>query len=54
MGGCYVEGGGDVVGREITLGQSRMELTMLKPIRGDRGVRNNEEDMMEVVGRSDE
>ena len=41
------------MGRENHLGQSRVKLTMLKPIRGDRELRNNEEDKMEVMGWAD-
>ena len=41
------------MGRETTLGQSRWKLTVLRPIRGDQGVRNDEEDKMEVVGWAD-
>ena len=44
VGGCYVESGVMGVGRVITLGQSRWKLTVLRPIRGDREVRNNEEE----------
>ena len=53
MCGCYVESGVMGVGRVITLGQSRWKLTVLRPIRGDQGVRDDEEDMMEVLGWAD-
>ena len=41
------------MGRENHLGQSRVKLTVLRPIRGDQGVRNDEEDSMEVMGWAD-
>ena len=34
-------------------GQSRLKLTMLRPIRGDHEVRNDGEDSMEVMGWAD-